>query len=202
MARRTSHRKPDHHSREARRSGYPARSVFKLQEIDRRFGVLHPGCSVLDLGAAPGSWTLYSLGRVGGGGSVTAIDRAPLPAPLRESLAAKSPLTYLAADMTEPASMAPVLTGRMFDVVLSDAAPNTTGSGLVDAARSRDLFDAACCIAGEHLSAGGKFVAKLLQGEDVREVLDAWRPQFAQLRTAKPAASRAESRELFIVGTR
>ena len=193
---------PDHFAREARRAGYPARSVFKLEEIDRRFGVLRPGSSVLDLGAAPGSWSLYCLERVGRHGSVTAIDRVALPDALRKALTGAMPLQYHRADITAWTDLEPLLSDRTFDAVLSDAAPNTSGSSLVDGARSRELVEAVCHIASRHLAPGGLMVAKLLQGEDLRELLEEWRGAFASLRTVKPAASRGESRELFIVGRR
>ena len=194
-------RGPDHFSRQARRTGYPARSVFKLVEIDRRFAVLRPGDSVLDLGAAPGSWSLYCLKRVGPRGSVTAIDRVPLPDTLRQAML-NQPLEYYQADITVEMELASLLAERTFRAVLSDAAPNTTGNALVDGTRSHKLVDAVCGIAGRHLAPGGVMIAKLLQAEDLSALLDHWRPEFASLRTAKPAASRVESREVFIVGRR
>ena len=186
----------DFYSRKARAGGFPARSVWKLEELDRRHGLLRGGMDVLDLGAAPGSWALYARNRVGAAGSVTAVDLQPRPAALG---APDARLRWLQADLTGNALPAE-LGGRRFHLVLSDAAPATCGNHAVDAARSAELVAAVLELARGHLREGGKLVAKVLQGEELPDLLALARDCFRRVRTAKPAASRGESSETFLLG--
>ena len=185
----------DFYSRKARAGGFPARSVWKLEELDRRHGLLRGGMDVLDLGAAPGSWALYARNRVGAAGSVTAVDLQPRPAALG---APDARLRWLQADLTGDALPAE-LGGRRFHLVLSDAAPATCGNHAVDAARSAELVAAVLELARGHLRQGGKLVAKVLQGEELPDLLALARDCFRRVRTAKPAASRGESSETFLL---
>jgi 23S rRNA (uridine2552-2'-O)-methyltransferase len=185
----------DFYSRKARAGGFPARSVWKLQELDRRHRLLRSGMDVLDLGAAPGSWALYARERVGASGSVTAVDLQPRP----QALGAPDPrLRWLQADLTG-ALLRDELQGRRFHLVLSDAAPATCGNHAVDAARSAVLVAAVLDLAREHLREGGNLVAKVLQGEELPDLLRLARDCFRRVRTAKPAASRGESSETFLL---
>ncbi|MCY4482372.1 MAG: RlmE family RNA methyltransferase [Spirochaetaceae bacterium] len=186
----------DFYSRKARAGGFPARSVWKLEELDRRHGLLRGGMDVLDLGAAPGSWALYARNRVGAAGSVTAVDLQPRPAALG---APDARLRWLQADLTGNA-LPTELGGRRFHLVLSDAAPATCGNHAVDAARSAELVAAVLELARGHLREGGKLVAKVLQGEELPDLLALARDCFRRVRTAKPAASRGESSETFLLG--
>ena len=185
----------DYYSRKARAGGFPARSVWKLQELDRRHRLLRGGMDVLDLGAAPGSWALYARDRVGAAGSVTAVDLKPRPAALG---APDARLHWLRADLTGD-SLRGELRGRRFHLVLSDAAPATCGNHAVDAARSAELVAAVLELARGHLREGGNLVAKVLQGEEMPDLLALARRCFARVRTAKPAASRGESSETFLL---
>ena len=185
----------DFYSKKARAAGFPARSVWKLEELDRRHGLLRGGMDVLDLGAAPGSWALYARNRVGAAGSVTAVDLQPRPAALG---APDARLRWLQADLTGNALPAE-LGGRRFHLVLSDAAPATCGNHAVDAARSAELVAAVLELARGHLREGGKLVAKVLQGEELPDLLALARDCFRRVRTAKPAASRGESSETFLL---
>lgn len=185
----------DFYSRQARASGFPARSVWKLQELDRRHRLLHGGMDVLDLGAAPGSWALYARERVGAAGSVTAVDLVPRPAALG---APGPPLRWLQADLAG-AQLRGDLRGRRFHLILSDAAPATCGNHAVDAARSAELVEAVLDLARGHLREGGNLIAKVLQGEELPDLLALARGCFARVRTAKPAASRGESSETFLL---
>ena len=185
----------DFYSRRARASGFPARSVWKLQELDRRHRLLRGGMDVLDLGAAPGSWSLYARDRVGAAGSVTAVDLVPRPAALG---APDARLRWLQADLAgQP--LRQELSGRRFHLVLSDAAPATSGNHGVDAARSAELVEAVLELVRGHLRDGGNLVAKVLQGEELPDLLALARRCFARVRTAKPAASRGESSETFLL---
>ena len=192
---RSRRRGADFYSRQARASGFPARSVWKLQELDRRHRLLRAGMEVLDLGAAPGSWALYARDRVGARGSVTAVDLKPRPAALG---APDARLRWLQADLTGAALRAE-LQGRRFHLILSDAAPATCGNHAVDAARSAELVAAVLELARGHLREGGNLVAKVLQGEELPDLLALARDCFRRVRTAKPAASRGESSETFLL---
>ena len=185
----------DFYSKQARASGFPARSVWKLQELDRRHRLLRGGLDVLDLGAAPGSWALYARARVGSGGTVTAVDLGPRP----PALSVSDPgLRWLQADLTG-APLREMLRGRRFHLILSDAAPATCGNHALDAARSAELVTAVLALARDHLRRGGNLVAKVLQGEELPDLLAAARRCFGRVRTGKPKASRGESSETFLL---
>lgn len=184
-------RRQDRFGKRARREGFPARSVYKLQEIDRRTQLLRPGQRVLDLGAAPGSWTLYAAERVGRAGHVVAIDLQEL------RIDAPRNVEIRQGDAREVDAL-----GGPFDVVLSDMAPKTSGQRAADQYRSYELVMAALTIARQTLAPGGSFVAKLFQGPELDEVRAAMRPLFGKVRILRPEAVRDESYELFLVGLR
>jgi 23S rRNA (uridine2552-2'-O)-methyltransferase len=184
----------DHYTRQARKAKYPARSVFKLQEIQKRVGLIRPGDRVLDLGCAPGAWTLYAAEQVGPGGRVLGIDLTPLTVALPpQAEAVQGDVFALGQEVRRKMSDG-------FDVVLSDMAPATTGHGPTDAARSEALCEAALGIAAEVLAEGGHFVCKIFQGAGFEAFRDAVRAAFERMRIVKPQSSRKASREIFIVG--
>jgi len=180
---------------EARRHGYRSRAAFKLIELDERFRLLRPGRRVVDLGCAPGGWTQVAVARVGRRGTVVGIDvaeTAPLPG-----------ATLLSADIRDPATPA-VLTaelGGLADIVLSDMAPSATGHAATDHLRIVALAEDAFAVASQILKPGGAFVAKVFQGGAEGALLAALKRDFAELRHAKPPASRAESAETYVVAT-
>lgn len=186
----------DHYARRARKEHFPARSVYKLEEIDRRVGLLRRGDLVLDLGAAPGSWTIYAAGRVGAEGRVVAVDRVPLTVGLPDHV------TALEADAlsVEPAELLERTRGRSFDAVLSDMAPRTSGHRFVDQSRSFRLFSRALEIAVDLLAPGGAFVGKLFQGEDFDTARERVRAGFEKARVLRPRGVRTESLEVYLVG--
>jgi len=184
----------DSFTREARRAGYPARSVFKLEEIDRRIGsLLKPGHRVLDLGAAPGSWSLYVTQKIGATGRLFAIDLEPLEIPLPDNATAIVG-DALALDNDALAEHAP------YDVVLSDMAPRTTGNRLGDQTRSFELFMRALAVAEKLLKPGGAFVGKIFMGEDFPKAKAETKRLFTEERALRPEGTRATSYEIFIVG--
>lgn len=187
----------DARSREARERGYPARSVFKLEEIDRRFNVLRPGQAVLDLGCAPGSWSLFAAKRVQGKGLVLGLD-------------------LQACDVTGPGWMRLVqadawdadeaqlreLTGQRcppFDVVLSDMAPRTTGIKTADHAASIDLCQRAADVAEGFLAPGGSLVVKAFEGPDLKAFETGLRAGYGTVKRLKPRGTRSRSVEVFLV---
>jgi 23S rRNA (uridine2552-2'-O)-methyltransferase len=185
----------DHYFLKAKREHYPARSIYKLQELDRRFRIFAAGMRVLDLGAAPGSWSLYAAERVGPRGFVLGADLAgtetafpPQVRFLREDVYAPSPeFTVLLRDEGP------------FQVVLSDMAPATTGHRATDQARSSALCREAFAVARRCLERGGGFVLKVFMGPDVKALSDDLRLCFAAVKSCKPAGSRPESMETFYV---
>jgi 23S rRNA (uridine2552-2'-O)-methyltransferase len=188
----------DHYFKKAKQENYPARSVYKLQEIEKQSRFLVPGASVLDLGACPGSWTLFAAERVGPRGHVLAIDLEPAGA------AFPVHVTYLIGDMLDPAPDVAEAFDRRgpFDVVLSDMAPKTTGIKFTDQARSLELAESALAVAVARLKPGGSFVVKIFQGPDAPVFLAGLKAYFGSVRVAKPKSSRSESKEIFFVGTR
>lgn len=177
----------------ARRHGYRSRAAFKLIELDDRFRVLRRGSRVVDLGCAPGGWTQVAVERVGPRGRVVGIDLAET-APVAGA-------TILRADLTDPAAAEIIARalGSPADVVLSDMAPSTTGHAATDHLRIVALAEAAFAIAEAILDPGGSFVAKVFQGGAEGELLLSLKKSFAELRHAKPPASRAESPETYVI---
>ena len=186
--------KPDHYSHRAKKEGYRARSVYKLQEIDEKLGLFSAARRVLDVGAAPGSWTQYALSRIARGGVVVAVDLKPVELPPSDSL------RTLEGDVTDEAIRAELRAAGPFDVILSDAAPSTTGNRTLDSARSAELVEIVLELADALLAPGGNMVAKLFQGGDEKRLLEAARERFRSARIQRPKASRSDSFEVFIVG--
>lgn len=175
----------------AKEEGYRSRAAFKLLELDARFHLIRPGCRVVDLGAAPGGWSQVALRR--GAARVIGVDLLPV-APLTGALFLER--DFHQADMA--AELHGLLGGRA-DLVLSDMAPNTTGHAATDNLRTLALAELAYDLAERILAPGGAFVAKLFQGGAERNILLRMKQRFRTVRHAKPAASRKESRELYVV---
>ena len=186
----------DHYFLKAKQQNYPARSVYKLKEMDAKFKLFKSGMKVLDLGAAPGSWSLAASERIGPSGCVLACDiqmtETGFPANVR----------FLLADVFAPSAAFEEALAQLapFDVVMSDMSPNTTGTRFSDQARSYDLCCAALKIAGRCLKPGASFVVKIFMGPDVKEFLAVMRKYFTSVKGFKPKSSRAESKETFYVG--
>jgi 23S rRNA (uridine2552-2'-O)-methyltransferase len=187
----------DHYFNKAKQENYPARSVYKLAEIEKQSRLIVAGAAVLDLGACPGSWTLYAAGRVGPRGRVLGIDLNPA------GTAFPGNVTYLIGDMLDPGPDILDAFSRLgpFDVVLSDMAPKTTGVKFTDQARSLELAEAALSVAVSRLKAGGAFVVKIFQGPDSPAYQKGLKRYFTGVRVAKPKSSRPESKEIFYVAT-
>jgi 23S rRNA (uridine2552-2'-O)-methyltransferase len=183
----------DRFHQQARRLGYRARSVFKLEELDQKLRLLSVGQRVLDLGCAPGSWIQYAAEKVGRAGALVGLDRAPIELELPN-------FRMVVGDVHEvdPAELLGNLSA--FDVVLSDMAPDTTGVRHVDQSRSEALFERALAIAESTLAPGGNFAAKLFMGPDFPDLLARCRREFSRVKAVKPAGSRTESIEQYVVG--
>ncbi len=184
----------DHYTRRAKKENFPARSVYKLEEIQQKYHLIKPGDAVLDLGCAPGSWLLYAAKIIGPRGRVVGIDRTPLEERM------PSNVQVLTGDVLELKPDLGQVAGTDFNVVLSDMAPATTGNRIVDTARSLELCETALTIARELLCPGGMFVCKIFQGEDFKAFTEQVGALFNKLKIFKPQSSRKASREIFIIG--
>ncbi len=182
----------DSYFRRAKAEGYLARSIYKLQEIDQRYQLVQPGTTIIDLGAAPGSWSQYLLQRVGPTGKVIALDLQPI-------LVQAPNLSFYQIDvLTEQAAQ--IMTNLSADGVVSDMAPATSGHRIVDQSRSavlveRSLFLAALCV-----KPGGFWVAKLFEGPQLLDLLSQAKQIFARTHLFRPKATRKGSTECFLIG--
>jgi 23S rRNA (uridine2552-2'-O)-methyltransferase len=184
----------DHFFREAKRQRYRARSAFKLLELNRRLRLIRPGDAVVDLGAAPGSWSQVLIELVGPGGRVVAADLSPI-----EPLAG---LERLQADICDPASpdLIRALLGRPADAVVSDVSPRISGNRIADHARSIELADCSLSIARQLSRRGAHFAVKAFQGADFDAFVARVRAAYRQARVVVPEATRQESRESYVCG--
>ena len=183
----------DHYFLKAKRENYPARSVYKLKELDAKFRLLRPGMRVLDLGAAPGSWSLGAAEKVGAKGLVLACD-------IQSTETVFPPqVLFMREDVFQRSAAfeARLLELGPFDLVISDMAPRTTGTRFTDQARSLELAQEALAVACLHLKRGGNFVVKIFMGPDIQELLAPMRKAFGAVKSFKPKSSRAESKETF-----
>jgi 23S rRNA (uridine2552-2'-O)-methyltransferase len=177
--------------------GYRSRAAFKLIEIDARDRLLRRGQTVVDLGAAPGSWSQVIVERVRPGGRVVALDVLPMePLP---------GVAFIECDFTEPEALvrvAQALGGDKADLVVSDMAPNLSGVGASDQARASYLCELALEFARENLKPSGVFLVKTFQGAGYPEFISAMRKAFETVVSRKPKASRWRSAEMYLVGKR
>lgn len=182
----------------ARSEGYPARSVYKLEEIDRRCQLLRPGQRVLDLGCAPGSWLLYAAKKVGAQGRVRGIDLQQLEIALPPNAAA------MVGDALSPSPEVDGFLAELapYDVVLSDMAPSTSGTPFQDQARSAELVERTLDVAERWLAPGGAWVAKLFMSEALVGLRKRVRSLFEEERVIRPEGTRSVSTEVFLVGIR
>jgi 23S rRNA (uridine2552-2'-O)-methyltransferase len=179
----------------AKREGYRSRAAFKLLEIDEKYNILKPGQRVVDLGAAPGGWSQIAAKKVGAKGKVVGIDLLPI-----DPMAGVEFIQLDFLDESAPDKLIELLGGPA-DVVMSDMAANTTGHKKTDHLRIMGLAEAAIYFAREILAPGGVFVAKVFQGGTESQLLADLKRDFAVVRHVKPAASRADSAELYVLAT-
>ena len=179
----------------AKREGLRSRAAYKLSEIDDKARLLKKGARVIDLGAAPGGWSQVAARRVGAQGQVVAIDVLPMDAVAGVDFAQ---LDFLSADAPKKLQ---ALLGGPADVVLSDMAANATGHAKTDHLKIMGLVEAAADFAREVLAPGGTFLAKVLQGGTEAALLTALKRDFKSVKHVKPAASRSDSAELYLLAT-
>lgn len=185
----------DHWVQEAKRLGYRSRAAFKLLEIAEKDKLFRPGMRVVDLGAAPGSWSQVMAQQLGPRATIVAIDLLEMP-PLRG-------VTFIQGDFASDEGLAAVeeaLAGGNVDLVVSDMSPNLSGISAVDQARGIHLADLALEFAAAWLAPGGDFAVKMFQGDGFDDFVRLVQPQFRKTYVRKPKASRDRSREVFVVG--
>lgn len=184
----------DPYVRKARAAGLRSRAVFKLEEIERKDQLLRPGAVVVDLGSAPGAWSQYAAGRVGPRGRVVALDVLAMP---------EIPgVRFIQGDFTDvevAEAVKAALAGMPVDLVMSDMAPNMSGTRAVDQPRSMFLAELALDFATQVLRRGGAMLVKLFQGEGFQEYVTLSRSRFETVRLRKPEASRSGNREIYLV---
>lgn len=191
-----NYEKPDYWTQKAFSEEYPARSVYKLKEMDEKFSLVKKDQRVLDLGAAPGSWTIYVLRKLDGNGHITAVDLNPLAKDVKGVH-----LSFFQGDMFSPEIQKAVREKGPYNTVICDAAPPTTGNRTVDTARSAGIAELAMYYAEEYLLKGGNFAVKVFQGGEEQQLLKKLKALFTTARAFKPEACRRESFETYLVGT-
>jgi 23S rRNA (uridine2552-2'-O)-methyltransferase len=205
-----NYEKLDFWSLKAQKEGYPARSVYKLKEMDEKFSLLKRGMKVLDLGAAPGSWSLYVLRKMTSWGeaanngrpasTLVSIDLAPLSRVYDLGLFDSGNFFFIQGDMTSPENNESICSRGNYNLLLSDAAPSTMGNRSVDTLRSLDLAEMALHYAETALAQGGNMAVKVFQGGDTSSLLKKIRSLFESGKSFKPQACRSESFETYYVG--
>jgi 23S rRNA (uridine2552-2'-O)-methyltransferase len=202
------YKKPDHWQQKARKEGYPARSVYKLKEIDEKFALFKPvsgkgngeNTRILDLGAAPGSWSLYTLRKMGARCFLASADLSPLSREFDKGLFDGDNFFFIQGDITAPQVREALFEKGPYSAIISDAAPSTTGSHTVDAARSLALAEEVINYAENILAEGGNLAVKVFQGGDSAALLKRMKPLFETAKSFKPQACRGESVETYYIG--
>lgn len=185
----------DFYFKKAKEQNFAARSVFKLEEIDQRYKILGQAMKVLDLGAAPGSWSQFCSKKVGPKGKILGIDLQPIKLTLQNAV-------FITADMRSldlAQTMADNGIAPPFDVVLSDMAPKTIGIKEADQARSFELCELALAQAERFLKPGGSFVCKLFHSPEFEQLRKLLKERFKQVQVLRPKSTRKESKEIFFI---
>ncbi len=188
-----SYNPKDFYYRKAKAENFVARSVFKLQEMDQRFKLFRPGFKVLDLGAAPGSWTQYACQKVGPQGKILGIDLEPVRLSFQNATFITGDIREICKDRRFFEKNAP------FNIVLSDMAPKTTGIKITDQARSLELCELAFDVATGYLKQEGSFVCKLFHSGDFETFCIALKKRFKRVEILRPKSTRKASTEIYVI---
>ena len=195
------YKKPDFWQLKARKENYPARSVYKLQEMDDKFGLFkHRPLRVLDLGAAPGSWSLYVMRKMHDKVFLVSVDLSPLSRQCDNGLFDAENFVFIQGNITDSSIRDSILAHGPYDLIISDAAPATMGNRFIDTSRSLELAEAVSAYAESALNTGGNLLIKVFQGGDVSELLKRLRAIFNNAKSYKPQACRSESFETYYLG--
>jgi len=183
---------PEFYTELAKKQNYPARSVYKLKEIDEKYRIFKHGDKVLDFGSAPGSWLLYISEKIGNNGVVTGIDIENVNIPKKNNITffKKSIFDLQESDLKD----------KKFDAVVSDMAPNTTGLAFVDAGKSLELVEESFKLAKRFLKPGGNFVCKIFDSSSTSKFFNIMEKHFKFSKRFRPKAIVKQSKELYIIG--
>ncbi len=184
----------DHYFHKAKKDGYAARSVYKIEEIDKKYRIIRTGNKVLDLGCSPGSWLQYASIKVGNSGHVLGVDLLPV------KISLPSHVKVIQADIFEVTDEDLKIKGGKADVILSDMAPKTSGIRTTDVHRSFELNKKVLYLANDILCPEGSLLVKAFQGKLFDELCSEFKKMFADVKLCKPKSSRSESVEIFILG--
>jgi len=185
----------DYYFQKAKKENYVARSIFKLQEIDERFRIFKPGSKVLDLGAAPGSWSQYASQQIGRDGRVLGVDLQPIKLTIPNAFFFVGDIRTLSLEaLIQKTGITPP-----FDIVISDMAPKTTGIKVTDQTRSVELCEKALACAEQFLKPRGSFICKLFHSEDFEAFRESLRQRFEKVEILRPKSTRKESKEIFFI---
>ena len=190
------YKESDFWAQKAKKEGYPARSVYKLEELQKAYKIIPNGGRIMDVGAAPGSWTLYVARNIlKGKGQVVSVDLKDLSlSPMPQNVVA------LKGDAFSEENLNKLKSFGEYDAIISDAAPSTSGNKGIDASRSAELVNNVITLASECLKKDASLVVKIFQGEDFKATVDSMRGMFKKVIIHKPKACRASSVEVYIVG--
>ena len=184
----------DHYFHKAKKDGYAARSVYKIEEIDKKYRIIRTGNKVLDLGCSPGSWLQYVSIKVGNSGHVLGVDLQPV------KISLPSHVKVIQADIFEVTDEDLKIKGGKADVILSDMAPKTSGIRTTDVQRSFELNKKVLYLANDILCPEGSLLVKAFQGKLFDELCYEFKKMFSDVKLCKPKSSRSESVEIFILG--
>jgi 23S rRNA (uridine2552-2'-O)-methyltransferase len=187
----------DHYFNKAKKDNYLARSIYKLEEIDKKYSILKVKDNVLDLGYHPGSWIQYTSQKVGKEGIVVGIDIRPI----NRSIQALGNVTVYEKDINDVQNLEELGVTEKFDVVVSDMAPNTTGIKSLDQTRSLQLVEMVFYHLPNFLNDGGNFVIKVFDSHEAQVFLKAQKHLFKSYNFLKPKSTRSVSKEFFVIGT-
>jgi 23S rRNA (uridine2552-2'-O)-methyltransferase len=196
----TDYKKPDYWQMKARKEGYPARSVFKLTEIDAKFSLFKKNAAILDIGAAPGSWSLYILRKMAGKGFLAAVDLSPLSREFDKGLFDNDNFFFIQGVIHAADICTTLFSKGSYTVIVSDAAPATTGNHTVDSSRSLALAEQVLYYAQNTLAPGGNLVMKIFQSGGSAVLLKQMKTLFTSAKSYKPEACRSESVETYYIG--
>ena len=184
----------DHYFNKAKKDGYAARSVYKIEEIDKKYSIIRTGNKVLDLGCSPGSWLQYASRKVGNTGQVLGVDLQSV------KISLPSHVKVIQADIFEITNEDLKIKGGQADVIMSDMAPKTSGIRVTDVHRSFELNKKVLYLANDILCQKGSLLVKSFQGKLFDELCYEYKKMFADVKLCKPKSSRSESVEIFILG--
>jgi 23S rRNA (uridine2552-2'-O)-methyltransferase len=189
----------DFYFKKAKKENHLARSIYKLEEIDKKYHMFKRGQSVIDLGCSPGSWLEYALSKIGKNGVIFGIDLKEVKKQFPQNVKVIKGDIYDYENFKQTIKKTSILPDK-FDIVISDIAPNTSGQKDIDAYRSFELCVQGLKVCEQFLKTGGHFITKIFMGEDFKTFLDAIKSSFEKHKVYKPKSSRSESVEVYVIG--